>query len=100
MIIIIILIIIIIIKMIIIIIRHDRVATAVHWSLARKYGFPHCDQWYQHVAEPVLENANTKLLWDFNIYTDHVIEARRPDIVVVRKDVSGCLMVDIAVSAM
>ena len=77
--------------------RHDRVATAFHWNLAKKYGFPHCDQWYQHVAEPVLENENTKLLWDFNIYTDHVIEARRPDIVVVRKDVSECLVVDIAV---
>ena len=32
------------------------------------------------------------------MYTDHVIEARRPDIVVVKKETSECLLIDIAVS--
>ena len=77
--------------------RHDRVATAVHWCLAKKYGFTHTNQWYEHRAEPVMENEQAKLLWDFNIYTDHVIEARRPDIVVVRKDKKECQVIDIAV---
>ena len=44
-----------------------------------------------------MENSNTKFLEDFNIYTDHVIDARQPDVVVVRKDVSECLVVDSAV---
>jgi hypothetical protein len=77
--------------------RHDRVATAVHWSLAKKFGFPASDQWYQHRVEPSMENEKAKLLWDFNIYTDHVIEARRPDIVLVRKESKECLVIDIAV---
>ena len=29
---------------------------------------------------PVLENDSHKLLWDFNIQTDHLIPARRPDL--------------------
>ena len=38
-----------------------------------------------------------KLYWDFNIYTDHVIEARRPDIVLVKKETKECVVIDIAV---
>ena len=32
-----------------------------------------------HNAAPVQENATHKLLWDFDIHTDHIISARRPD---------------------
>lgn len=77
--------------------RHDRVATAVHWCLAKKFGFPASNQWYQHRAEPTIENEKVKLFWDFNIYTDHVIEARRPDIVLVNKETKECVVIDIAV---
>ena len=35
-------------------------------------------KWYMHNPAPVLENATHKLLWDFNIQTDHLILARRP----------------------
>ena len=31
--------------------RHDKVATAVHWCLAKKYGLAHSDQWYHHKPE-------------------------------------------------
>ena len=31
----------------------------------------------------VLENDRHKLLWDFEIQTDHVISARRPDLVII-----------------
>ena len=33
----------------------------------------------------VLENDTYKLLWDFDIQTDHLISARRPDIIVINK---------------
>ena len=33
----------------------------------------------------VLENETQKLLWDFEIQTDHLISARRPDPVIVKK---------------
>ena len=34
---------------------------------------------------PVLENDSHKLLWDFNIQTDHLILARRPDLIIINK---------------
>ena len=38
-----------------------------------------------HNPAPVLENATHKLLWDFNIQTDHLISARRPDLIIISK---------------
>ena len=38
-----------------------------------------------------------KLLWDFNIQTDHVIEAWRADFVVVDKKRRTCKIIDFAV---
>ena len=34
---------------------------------------------------PVLENDTHKLLWDFDIQTDHLISARRPDLIIIKK---------------
>ena len=36
-------------------------------------------------------------MWDFNIQTDHVIEVRRPDLVVVDKKERSCKIIDFAV---
>ena len=36
-----------------------------------------------HHPEPVLENETHKIPWDFEIETDHLISARRPDLVIV-----------------
>ena len=36
-----------------------------------------------HKPAPVLENAKHKLLWDFNIQTDHLIPASRPDLTII-----------------
>ena len=37
------------------------------------------------------------MLWDFSIQTDHVIEAWRPDLVVVDKKERSCKITDFAV---
>ena len=42
-------------------------------------------KWYMHNPALVLENATYKLLWDFNIQTDHLIPARRPDLIIINK---------------
>ena len=44
----------------------------------------------------MIENEQTKILWDFSIQTDHPIEANRPDIVVLEKTSIKCLLIDIA----
>ena len=77
--------------------RHDKVAAAVHWSICKRHGLPHSEKWYDHRAPPVIENTKVKLLWDFNIQTDKVIEARRPDLVLVDKEKKECQIIDIAI---
>ena len=46
---------------------------------------------------PVLENDTHKLLWDFNIQTDHLIPVRRQDQKKKKKRI--CKIVDFAVLA-
>ena len=42
-------------------------------------------------------NDSHKLLWDFNIQTDHLIPARRPNLIVINKRKRICKIVDLAV---
>ena len=50
-----------------------------------------------HNPAPVRENDLHKLLWDFNIQTDHLIPARRPDLIIINKRTRICKIVDFAV---
>ena len=52
-----------------------------------------------HNPVPVLENDSHKLLWDFNIQTDQLILARRPDLIIINKKKRICKIVDFAVPA-
>ena len=46
-----------------------------------------------------METADVKILWDFNIQTDHIVEHRLPDVVILDKKANSCHLVDIAVPA-
>ena len=37
-------------------------------------------------SESVLENEKHKILWNFNIQIDHLISAKRPDLVIVNNN--------------
>ena len=50
-----------------------------------------------HNPAPVLENDSHKLVWDFNIQTDHLIPARRPGLIIINKRKRICKIVDFAV---
>ena len=52
-----------------------------------------------HNPAPVPENATHKILWDFDIHTDHLISARRPDLMIINKKKRICKIVDSAVPA-
>ena len=53
-----------------------------------------------HNPAPVLENDTHKLLWDFNIQTYHLIPARRPNLIIIKKKKKRiCKIVDFAVLA-
>ena len=48
----------------------------------------------------ILENNTNKLLWEFNIHSDHLISARRPDLIIINnKKKRTCKIVDFAVPA-
>ena len=51
----------------------------IHWELCKKLKFDHKNKWYMHNKESVLENETLKTLWDFEIKTDLLISAKRPD---------------------
>ena len=65
--------------------RHDLVGKVIHRELCKKFKFVHANKWYRHNPAPVLENDTHKLLWDFDIHTDHLISARRPDLIIINK---------------
>ena len=54
-------------------------------------------KYWNHEPQSVSENSQVKLLWDFNIYTDHVLSARQPDIVAVDKINNFVEIIDISV---
>ena len=51
--------------------------------MCKKFKFNHANKWYIHNPVPVLENDTHKLLWDFHIQTDHLISAKRPDLIII-----------------
>ena len=57
----------------------------IHWEMCKKFEFDHTKKWLMHNPAPVLENDSHKLLWDFDIHTDHLISARRPDLIIIDK---------------
>ena len=60
-------------------------------------GFERADKSYEQKPDAVIENENVTLLRDFTIQCDRVIEARRPDIVLVDKRSKEVKIIDIAV---
>ena len=56
-----------------------------HNWLGKVFKFDHTNKWYMHNPTSVLENDTHKHLWDFDIHTDHLISARRPDLMIINK---------------
>ena len=52
-----------------------------------------------HNQALVLENEPHKLLWDYNIQTDHLMPARWPDLIIINEKKRICKIVDFAVPA-
>ena len=76
--------------------RHDSVRR--FWEkFCEKLGFDRARLWYEHEPESVVENENFKILWDFTIKCNHMIEARRPDIAVVDKVKKETMIIDVAI---
>ena len=81
--------------------RHDWVGKVIHREMCKEFKFDNVKKWYMHNPAPVLENDTHKLLWDFDIQTDHLISAQRPDLIIIKKKKKKkiCKIVDFAVLA-
>ena len=69
--------------------------------MCKKFKFDNANNGYMHNPAPVQENDTHKLLWDFNIKTDHLISAIKPEIIIINKKKKKkiCKVVDFAVLA-
>ena len=63
--------------------RYDWVGKAIHWELCKEMKFDHTNKWYIHNPESILANETHKFLWGFEKQIDHLIWAKRPDLVIV-----------------
>ena len=52
---------------------------------------------HTHTPQSAHENDDYKILWDFHIQTEKVIEHRRPDIVRINKQKRECQIIDFAI---
>ena len=66
--------------------RHDGGGyKVINWEMCKRFKFPRTNKWYMHNPASVLENDTHKLLWNFDVQTDHLISARRPDLIIINK---------------
>ena len=54
----------------------------VHGDMCRKNSFNVPEKWYERKPLPCIENEPFKILWDFDIQMDRIIEQRRPDMII------------------
>ena len=80
--------------------RHVWVCKVIHREMCKKSKFDHTNKWYMHNPAPVLEKDTHELLRDFDIQTDRLISARRPDLTIINKKKKiPCKIVDFAFPA-
>ena len=79
--------------------RYDWVGKVIHWEMCKKFKFDYTNKWYMNNPASVLENDTHKLLWDFDIQMDHLISARRSDLIIINKKKRTCKIVDFSVLA-
>ena len=58
--------------------RHDRVGGFIHYHLMKESGFDVTEKCFEHQPQPTSKNTGTKIVWDFNKYTDNIISAQKP----------------------
>ena len=51
--------------------------------MCKEFKFDHTNKCYMHNPAAVLENETYKLQWDIDIQTDHLISARRRDLIII-----------------
>ena len=71
----------------------------IHWELCKNLNLTIRTKWYMHNPASVVENELLKLLRDFDVQTDHLISARRPNLKTIDKKERTCRIVNLTVPA-
>ena len=72
-------------------------------SILEKTIFTNPSAWAVYDTRSIIKRSLTslnkmhKLLWDFEIQTDQLISARRPDLIIINKKERTCRIMDISV---
>ena len=71
----------------------------LHRNICTHYGFYTCKKSWLYDPQPVVESRDVKILWDFEVRTDYVISARRPDIIVLDNKKKCDFLIDVTIPA-
>lgn len=63
--------------------RHVEVACFVYWLLYKKYGLDYAEKWCQHQPRAGTQSDKCKLLWNFGVLTDRIVEHQEPNLTLV-----------------
>lgn len=66
--------------------HYNDIASVGLRNLCNKNGLDRGNNCYNHKPEVVIENDNATILWYVTIRCDHMIENRKPDVVLVKKE--------------
>ena len=67
----------------------DCVRSVIHKELCKRLKFDHTDKWCMYKRKFVLENETHKILWSFLIQKSHSIPVRRPDLFLIKVNLSS-----------
>ena len=56
--------------------KYDWMGKVIHWEMCKKFKFDYTNKLYMHNPASVPENEKHKLLWDFDVQTDHLMSPR------------------------
>ena len=68
--------------------RHDWVGKGIYCELFKKFKFHLTNKWYMYNSESVLEHEMLKFFYDFKMQTKHLISARRPELVIEKRELA------------
>lgn len=68
-------------------IHHDGVSQYLDWKLCKRYKIDTPAYWYEHLCEPVFEDNNVTILWDFRINANRTIQANQTYLLKRRKKI-------------
>lgn len=69
----------------------------VQWRMCEMYGLGRMQKWGKHKLEGITENDEYKILRNFTIQCDSLIDAQRPDITVVDERKKEAKIIDITI---